>query len=88
MFKQEMLETLLRFYGIFCLSLLFIYFSNSDFTYSRNNKAIMLTKDHKVNEPSERLRLQEAGLDLHAGQSRINGIYSSLTIFTSLILNF
>lgn len=40
----------------------------------RDGTSIMLSKDHKVNEASERQRLLDAGLDLNKGQNRINGL--------------
>ena len=40
---------------------------------SRDGKAMLLSKDHKVNEASERQRLLDAGLDLKEGATRING---------------
>jgi len=40
----------------------------------REGTSIMLSKDHKVNEASERQRLIDCGLDLNKGQNRINGL--------------
>merc|ERR1712137_1176183 len=40
----------------------------------RDGKAMLLSKDHKVNEASERQRLLDAGLDLKEGATRINGL--------------
>lgn len=42
--------------------------------FSRNGKAQSLSKNHKVQDPSERKRMKLAGMKLAKGQNRINGL--------------
>lgn len=46
----------------------------SFFFSSRNGKAQSLSKNHKVQDPSERKRMKLAGMKLAKGQNRINGL--------------
>ena len=51
----------------------------------REDKAIMMSKDHKINDPSERERLIASGTELFPNQNRINGLAVSRALGDHMI---